>query len=92
VTLDTNAICAGAEQNASALRLIEVQPFLCLPVIVLGEFRFGLRGSRKRSVLEPQGARLLPKAKPRGPHPSVRMVSWLIQSIRCCALSAAPCG
>ena len=52
--LDTNAISAWAEQNPSALRLIEAQPFLCLPVIVLGEFRFGLRGSRKRSVLEPQ--------------------------------------
>jgi tRNA(fMet)-specific endonuclease VapC len=37
-----------------ARQLIEAQPFLCLPVIVLGEFRFGLRGSRKRSVLEPQ--------------------------------------
>jgi len=54
VILDTNAISAWAEQNPSALRLIEAQPFLCLPVIVLGEFRFGLRGSRKRSVLEPQ--------------------------------------
>ena len=54
VILDTNAISAWAEQDASALRLIEAQPFLCLPVIVLGEFRFGLRGSRKRSVLEPQ--------------------------------------
>ena len=52
--LDTNAISAWAEQNPSALSLIEAQPFLCLPVIVLGEFRFGLRGSRKRSVIEPQ--------------------------------------
>jgi tRNA(fMet)-specific endonuclease VapC len=54
VILDTNAISAWAEQDASALKLIEAQPFLCLPVIVLGEFRFGLRGSRRRSVLEPQ--------------------------------------
>jgi len=54
VILDTNAISAWAEQNPSALSLIEAQPFLCLPVIVLGEFRFGLRGSRKRSVIEPQ--------------------------------------
>lgn len=52
--LDTNAISAWAERNPSAWRLIEAQPILCLPVIVLGEFRFGLRGSRKRSVLEPQ--------------------------------------
>ena len=52
--LDTNALSAWAEQDASALRLIEAQPFLCLPVVVLGEFRFGLRGSRKRSVIEPQ--------------------------------------
>jgi predicted nucleic acid-binding protein len=54
VILDTNALSAWAEQNPSALRLIEAQPFLCLPVVVLGEFRFGLRGSRKRSVIEPQ--------------------------------------
>jgi tRNA(fMet)-specific endonuclease VapC len=54
VILDTNALSAWAEQDGAALRLIEAQPFLCLPVIVLGEFRFGLRGSRKRSVLEPQ--------------------------------------
>ena len=52
--LDTNALSAWAEQNPSALRLIEAQPFLYLPVVVLGEFRFGLRGSRKRSVIEPQ--------------------------------------
>ena len=52
--LDTNALSAWAEQNLSALRLIEAQPFLCLPVVVLGEFRFGLRGSRKRPMIEPQ--------------------------------------
>ena len=52
--LDTHALSAWAEQDASALRLIEAQPFLCLPVVVLGEFRFGLRGSRKRSMIEPQ--------------------------------------
>jgi tRNA(fMet)-specific endonuclease VapC len=54
VILDTNALSAWAEQNAEAMRRIEAQPFLCLPVIVLGEFRFGLRGSRKRSAIEPQ--------------------------------------
>jgi predicted nucleic acid-binding protein len=54
VILDTNALSAWAEQNPSALRLIEAQPFLCLPVVVLGEFRFALRGSRKRAVIEPQ--------------------------------------
>jgi len=54
VILDTNALSAWAEQNPSALRLIEAQPFLCLPVVVLGEFRFGLLGSRKRSVIEPR--------------------------------------
>lgn len=52
--LDTNAVSAWAEHDPSAWRLIEAQEFLCLPVIVLGEFRFGLRGSRKRSVLEPE--------------------------------------
>ena len=50
VILDTNAVSAWAEHDPSALRLIEAQGFLCLPVIVLGEFRFGLRGSRKRAV------------------------------------------
>lgn len=52
--LDTHAVSAWAAHDPSALSLIEAQAFLCLPVIVLGEFRFGLRGSRKRSVLEPQ--------------------------------------
>ena len=52
--LDTNALSAWAEQNPAALKLISAQSVLCLPVIVLGEFRFGLHGSRKRSVLEPQ--------------------------------------
>lgn len=52
--LDTNAVSAWAERDPSALGLIEAQPILCLPVIVLGEFRFGLRGSRKRAMLEPQ--------------------------------------
>lgn len=51
--LDTNAVSAWAGQDPGALKLIEAQEFLCLPVIVLGEFRFGLRGSRQRSVLEP---------------------------------------
>jgi tRNA(fMet)-specific endonuclease VapC len=54
VILDTNAVSAWAEQNPAALGLIEAQPILCLPVIVLGEFRFGLHGSRKRALLEPQ--------------------------------------
>jgi predicted nucleic acid-binding protein len=54
VILDTNAISAWAERNRTALTVIEAQPFLCLPVIVLGEFRFGLRGSRKRATLEPE--------------------------------------
>ncbi len=50
--IDTNALSAWAEQNDAALRIIEAQLFLCLPVIVLGEFRYGLLGSRKRAVLE----------------------------------------
>jgi predicted nucleic acid-binding protein len=52
--IDTNALSAWAEQNPLALKLIEAQSFLCLPVIVLGEFRFGLLGSSKRSILEPE--------------------------------------
>jgi tRNA(fMet)-specific endonuclease VapC len=51
--LDTNAISAWAEHQPAALKLIEAQAFLCLPAIVLGEFRFGLLGSRMRSAIEP---------------------------------------
>ncbi|MDH7502373.1 MAG: PIN domain-containing protein, partial [Verrucomicrobiota bacterium] len=52
--LDTNAISAWAEGEPRVLKLIEAQTFLCLPVIVIGEFRYGLRGSGKRAILEPE--------------------------------------
>ncbi len=45
--LDTNALSAWAEEDSAAQALIATQSEVCLPVIVLGEFRFGLRFSRR---------------------------------------------
>jgi len=52
--LDTNALSAWIEGQTQVLEKITSQPVICLPVIVLGEFRFGLLGSRKRQVIEPR--------------------------------------
>lgn len=50
--LDTNALSAFAEGDGSLLARIEASPMLHLPVIVLGEFRFGIAASRYRRAYE----------------------------------------
>ena len=48
--LDTNALSAFAEGNQHVRESIATAPGPCLPVIVLGEYRFGLMTSRERET------------------------------------------
>ncbi len=50
--LDTNALSAFAEGNKSLGVVLAKTPEHHLPVIVLGEFRYGLMRSRGRRLLE----------------------------------------
>ena len=50
--LDTNAISAWAAGDPAATVMIEAAERIHLPVVVLGEFRYGLMGSRFRDQLE----------------------------------------
>jgi tRNA(fMet)-specific endonuclease VapC len=54
VILDTNALSAWAAGDKKLERLLAQQAFLAVPVVVLGEYRFGLSGSKLRSTLEPK--------------------------------------
>ncbi len=51
--LDTNAVSAFADANAAVLRRLR-NPSVAvhLPVIVLGEYRYGLKSSRHRAARE----------------------------------------
>jgi predicted nucleic acid-binding protein len=48
VILDTNALFALLDKEAALLKAIRDSRELALPVIVLGEFRFGISVSRRR--------------------------------------------
>jgi tRNA(fMet)-specific endonuclease VapC len=48
VILDTNALSAFIDGDNKLLKIIERQAELALPVIVLGEYLYGLRRSRLR--------------------------------------------
>ncbi len=50
--LDTNALTDYVDGNQSLLRQLKASSSLALPVIVLGEYRFGLRRSRARAERE----------------------------------------
>jgi len=50
--LDTNAISALADNHAGIGGVIEKLDAIAIPVIVLGEFRFGLRQSKLRLKYE----------------------------------------
>ena len=52
--LDTNALSAFFENEGAVVSLMSEVEAVHLPVIVLGEYRFGLRGSRLRKILEPK--------------------------------------
>jgi tRNA(fMet)-specific endonuclease VapC len=50
--LDTNALSAFADGKESVGAILRQQPRAAIPVIVLGEFRYGIAGSRHRSAYE----------------------------------------
>jgi tRNA(fMet)-specific endonuclease VapC len=50
--LDTNALSAAAEREPGALAVVAGADLLAVPVIVLGEYRFGIAHSRHRSAYE----------------------------------------
>src|SRR5476649_732841 len=51
--LDTNALSAFLDGDPRLKGVVATAAKISLPVIVLGEFRFGLIGSRLRKVIEP---------------------------------------
>lgn len=50
--LDTNAISAIADNDPAAVRIFSQAASIELPVIVLGEYRFGIAHSRRRKEYE----------------------------------------
>ena len=50
--LDTNALSAFAEGDETLGAQLEAAPELYLPVVVLGEYRYGVRQSRHRKAYE----------------------------------------
>lgn len=50
--LDTNALSAIADNEPQAVRIFSQAAGIELPVIVLGEYRFGIAHSRRRSEYE----------------------------------------
>jgi len=52
VILDTNALSAVADGDSALEEILEETTHLAVPVIVLGELRYGIRQSRDRSAYE----------------------------------------
>lgn len=50
--LDTNALSAVADNESAAVRIFSHAATIELPVIVLGEYRFGIAHSRRRNEYE----------------------------------------
>ncbi len=50
--LDTNALSAIADNERAAVRIFSQAATIELPVIVLGEYRFGIAHSRRRNEYE----------------------------------------
>lgn len=50
--LDTNAVSAIGERDPHIPSILQGQTALFVPVIVIGEYRFGVSGSRKRRETE----------------------------------------
>ena len=50
--LDTNALSAFADADRDLLKVLPSDRSWALPVVVIGEYRFGLLGSRERDVRE----------------------------------------
>jgi predicted nucleic acid-binding protein len=52
VILDTNALSAFADGEAAVGDVLRTQSRAAIPVVVLGEFRYGIAGSRHQSEYE----------------------------------------
>jgi tRNA(fMet)-specific endonuclease VapC len=52
VILDTNALSAFVDGDAGVGAILRTQPRAAIPVIVLGEFRYGIAESRHRKAYE----------------------------------------
>lgn len=50
--LDTNALSAVADNEPTAVRIFSLAATIELPVIVLGEYRFGIAHSQRRNEYE----------------------------------------
>ena len=50
--LDTNALSAFVDGEPTVGARLSVEPRVAIPVIVLGEFRYGISGSRHRAAYE----------------------------------------
>ena len=50
--VDTNALSTFFDAEAGVMRCFDGADDIAVPVIVLGEYRFGLLGSRRRRVRE----------------------------------------
>jgi predicted nucleic acid-binding protein len=50
--LDTNALSAAAEREPAAMQVVARAERVCVPVVVLGEYRLGIAQSRHRAAYE----------------------------------------
>jgi predicted nucleic acid-binding protein len=61
--LDTNALSAFVDGEATVREILRQQPRAAIPVIVLGEFRYGIAASRHRKTYEALRSELLDDAR-----------------------------
>jgi tRNA(fMet)-specific endonuclease VapC len=52
VIIDTNALAAWAEADAALLSVLPAEHLLLVPVVVIGEYRYGVLRSQRRDDLE----------------------------------------
>ena len=50
--IDTNALAAWAEADAALLSVLPAEHLLLVPVVVIGEYRYGVLRSQRRDDLE----------------------------------------
>jgi|SRR5580700_8576210 tRNA(fMet)-specific endonuclease VapC len=50
--LDTNALSAVADDDAAAVAVLSRADLIAIPVVVIGEYRFGIAQSRNRATYE----------------------------------------
>jgi tRNA(fMet)-specific endonuclease VapC len=63
VILDTNALSAFADDEAHVTAILDRSALMAIPVVVLGEFGFGMAQSRKRERYERWLEELLPLSR-----------------------------